>query len=634
MNRKIISMLLTLVLFLTLLPTAAFAAGETPYTAGAPAGGTYTISTAEQLKALADAVNSGEPYKNTTFTLTQDIDLSSVCSKASGISWLPIGTYNAWSIPGIKPFSGSFDGGGHTISGLYIDRKDYDQALFGLLKGGAIKNLCVDGEVTGEGNVSGIAGRSFGTVENCVSTCELNGYEHVGGLVGINDGTLRNCTNRGPVNGSVISGGLVGMNYGTMTDCQNTGDVIGKGDLGGIVGGNPGTVTNSSNMGKVSGEEYIGGVVGNNAGTMKNCRNVGTVSGTLYVGGFAGENRGTVKNSYNTGTVDGNLLIGGCFGGFVGINHGLAADCYNTAPVHGSGRVGGVAGLNEFDGVLERCYSVGQATAPESEYAPLDIHVGGVAGISSSNVKNCYYLLDMAAKGIDEDTGSGMAIGLTETAFAKAGSFAGWDFSNTWGMSTDADDPRPVLRSIPEHDYQSGSAPVESSFTDVSPAAYYAVPVAWAVKQEITAGTGGGKFSPNDPCTRAQAMTFLWKAMGSPAVSTENNFSDVSESAYYFDAVNWAVANGVTSGTGDGKFSPDQKCTRAQIVTFLWKAAGSQRIGNGVFSDVPADAYYNSAVSWAVANGITSGTGDGKFSPDDHCTRGQIVTLLWHDMGE
>ena len=587
MNRKIISMLLALVLFLTLLPTAAFAAGETPYTAGAPAGGTYTISTAEQLKALADAVNGGEPYKNTTFTLTQDIDLSSVCSPYlnGGTNWEPIGSYLRYTAPSNKYFFGSFDGGGHTVSGLYIHRKDREMALFGVLNGGTVKNLRVSGEVSGTGNPCGVVGRNFGTVENCVNDCTVSGEWGAAGIVGYNAGTVKNCVNNGTISGEGVVGGIVGDNNGTLINCENRGEV--SGELG-----------------------TAGGIAAINRVTLENCFNRAKVSSIHEAGGIAGDNSGVVKNCYNTGTV-------------------------RVGPIDGYGpSVGGVVCGNT--GTVECCYNVGETVVidPEFDYITPP-SVGGVAASSyKGTVKNCYYLLGTATEGIGKNRGSGMAVGLTKEAFAKAGSFAGWDFAATWGMSTDAADPRPVLRSIPEHDYQSGSTPVESSFTDVSPTAYYAVPVAWAVKQEITAGTGGGKFSPNAICTRAQAMTLLWKAMGSPAVSTENSFSDVPDDAYYCDAVNWAVANGVTSGTGDGKFSPHAACTRAQIVTFLWKAAGGQTIGGNVFSDVPAAAYCSKAVSWAVANGITAGTGDGKFSPDQNCTRAQIVTFLWHSMGE
>ena len=166
-------------------------------------------------------------------------------------------------------------------------------------------------------------------------------------------------------------------------------------------------------------------------------------------------------------------------------------------------------------------------------------------------------------------------------------------------------------------------------FYDVPNNAYYFDAVKWAVENGITGGVGGNLFAPNGDCTRAQIVTFLWRAAGAPAAAA-GSFADVSTGSYYADAVAWAVTNGVTGGTGNGLFSPDAVCTRAQAVTFLWRAAGSPEPRSmSTFTDVPADAYYAKAVAWAVENGITTGTRNGKFSPDDTCTRAQIVTFLF-----
>ena len=166
-------------------------------------------------------------------------------------------------------------------------------------------------------------------------------------------------------------------------------------------------------------------------------------------------------------------------------------------------------------------------------------------------------------------------------------------------------------------------------FTDVPADAWYAGAVAWAVEQGITSGTGNGKFSPDGSCTRAQMVTFLWRVNGSPGIGTANPFSDVSSDAYYYDAVLWAVEQGITGGTGDGKFSPDAPCTRAQMATFLWRANGSPKVtGTTPFSDVSAGTYYCNAVLWAYEQNITNGTGGGKFSPDAPCTRAQMVQML------
>ena len=166
-------------------------------------------------------------------------------------------------------------------------------------------------------------------------------------------------------------------------------------------------------------------------------------------------------------------------------------------------------------------------------------------------------------------------------------------------------------------------------FADVPTDAYYYEAVKWAQEKGITGGIGNGLFGPNQPCTRAQIVTFLWRAAGSPEPKTMSSFADVSMDAYYAKAVAWAVENGITTGTGDGKFSPDATCTRAQSVTFLFRAIGKLVDSKAEFSDVLADSYYANAVDWAVENGVTNGIGDGLFGPDNSCTRAQIVTFLY-----
>lgn len=168
------------------------------------------------------------------------------------------------------------------------------------------------------------------------------------------------------------------------------------------------------------------------------------------------------------------------------------------------------------------------------------------------------------------------------------------------------------------------------TFPDVPDTAYYAEAVNWAVAKKITEGIGNKLFGSNDPCTRAQIVAFLWRAAGSPGPKTMSGFSDVPADSYYAKAVAWAVENGITGGTGDGKFSPDATCTRAQAVTFLYRASGMPAVsGNAAFSDVATNAYYAAAVKWAEKNGITGGIGGGLFGSDNNCTRAQIVTFLF-----
>jgi hypothetical protein len=172
------------------------------------------------------------------------------------------------------------------------------------------------------------------------------------------------------------------------------------------------------------------------------------------------------------------------------------------------------------------------------------------------------------------------------------------------------------------------------NFHDVTRFDYFYDAVKWAVDHDITSGTGRFTFSPNAVCTRAQTVTFLWRAAGSPRpVSTVNPFTDVHYGDYFYQAVLWAVENGITMGTSATTFSPDATVTRAQVVTFLWRANGQPAAWNSGFTDVSADAYYAKAVAWAVQNGITTGTGFGVFSPDAACTRAQIVTFLYRYLG-
>ena len=170
------------------------------------------------------------------------------------------------------------------------------------------------------------------------------------------------------------------------------------------------------------------------------------------------------------------------------------------------------------------------------------------------------------------------------------------------------------------------------SFTDVSAKAYYFDAVAWAVKNKITSGQSDTLFAPDASCTRAQMVTFLWRANGSPEPTvTELPFTDVAADAYYAKAVLWAVENGITTGTSDTTFDPDGVVTRAEAVTFLWRSAGNPAAEGKLFADVESTKYYAEAVRWAVANGVTKGVSDTSFAPGSACTRAQIVTFLYRN---
>lgn len=172
-----------------------------------------------------------------------------------------------------------------------------------------------------------------------------------------------------------------------------------------------------------------------------------------------------------------------------------------------------------------------------------------------------------------------------------------------------------------------------AAFTDMPPCGDWAhEAIDWAVCTGLTQGVSETRFAPDAVCTRAQVVTFLWRAAGEPILAGSVPFSDVSADAYYQKAVLWAVETGITTGTSETSFAPDAPCTRAQVVTFLWRAAGkpaAQDAADAPFSDVPAGSYYADAVRWAVKAGITTGTSSAAFSPESSCTRAQIAAFLY-----
>lgn len=182
---------------------------------------------------------------------------------------------------------------------------------------------------------------------------------------------------------------------------------------------------------------------------------------------------------------------------------------------------------------------------------------------------------------------------------------------------------------IAEFVIQVAKAPTVGGFSDVSETDYFAEPVRWAVEKNITTGTSDTSFSPNQTCTTAQILTFLWRANGKPEPGIANPFSDVTADDYYYKAALWAYEEGLISGAGFGGSAP---CTRAQTVTYQWKLAGSPTAPSAGFSDVSDSADYAMAVAWAVQKGVTTGTSSTTFAPDDTCTRGQIVTFLYRDL--
>ena len=383
--------------------------GNTPLQAGE--GGFYLISTADELRLFASMVNSGQTSINGR--LTADIVLNDTTNwktwneSTTGLNtWTPIG--NSWE----NPFTGTLDGDGHSVSGIYINSTADDQGLVGVLgEGGTLQDLGVKASY-------------------------IKGTSSVGGLCGRNDGTVTNCYNTGNVTGTGdYAGGLCGTNYGTVTNCYNTGSVTGSDAVGGLCGRNDGTVTNCYNNGNITGSNYVGGLCGWNSGTLTNCYNTGSVTGNGYVGGVCGRSYATVSNCYNTGSVEGNDYVGGVCGSN---EMGYVTNCYNTGNVKGNNYVGGVCGDNHF-GTVTNCYNTGNVTGNNQ--------VGGVCGWNSGTVTNCYYLAGTANSGIGEDYNSGEATEKTADEFASgevAWLLQGEQAEQVWGQAIGTDE-YPVL---------------------------------------------------------------------------------------------------------------------------------------------------------------------------------------------
>ena len=339
----------------------------------------FEISTAEQLAGLAELVNNGNDFSGKTILLTADIVLNDTSdwenweNSAPNNTWTPIGNSS-------NKFSDTFDGQGHTVSGVYINSENKYQGLFG---------------------------HNEGTIKNIgVTESYIKGEYSVGGVCGLNNtlrGTISNCYNSGAISGNEEVGGVCGGNYSgsTISNCYNSGPINGTGEYtiaGGVCGENNGTISNSYNSGTVIGNCYVGGVCGSDSyGTISNCYNTGTIRGNLEVGGVCGWKTGTISNCYNTGTINGNENVGGVCG-FSG--DGTISNCYNTGTISGHEGVGGVCGYNIR--TISNCYNSGIVSG--------DWLVGSVCGYNLyGTISNCYYLEGTAEGGINGNDVSGQA---------------------------------------------------------------------------------------------------------------------------------------------------------------------------------------------------------------------------------
>ena len=551
----------------------------------------FLISNAEGLKWFRDYVNSatGEYYQYSCASakLTEDIDLGDV-------EWTPIMPKTISIGNKDYGYSGIFDGNGHTISGLNVTGNFKYAGLFGVVThNGTIKNLTV------AGNVSPNNTQCF-----------------VGGIVGRMDGNalIRNCSNHCSVAGAGLNntGGIAGfIAEGTeIIDCYNVGRI------------SPQTPTTA------------GGIVGHNNGTISNCYNVGTVSTDgMYVGEIVGINSDSVKNCYYLDTAKnkavGNNLVPVTnveakteeeFADGTVLKLLMADRPYADQPWDSKCRL--VTDVNMTLPVFK--YQAPEEPAPSESssgsrfsYSTISASAGENGSVSPSG--NLSVRDDLSQTFVfTPDKGYRVKDVLIDGQ--SVGALRSYTFATVRKNRT----VEVIFEKIP-------------AFVDVPAGSYYEDAVNWAVENWITEGTSDAYFSPDAPCTRAQAVTFLWRAAGCPAPSSYSMpFADVKSGSYYETAVLWALENNIVSGTSEKTFEPDAVCTRAQIVCFLfrYKAANGMdavtlaELLGGFADSAEIPAYARPALNWAISADVLQGSG-AKLLPNEACTRAQIVTLLY-----
>lgn len=602
---------------------------NTPITGSGTKDDPYQISTAAQLKRFRNIVNGtgGQtPNPGACAELTADIDLENE-------AWKPIGY--ASNYDETKAYSGTFDGKGYTIKNLNVSGSG-NIGLFGYVSGGTIRNLTVAGSVTATGGRAGGITCTLidGLIENCANLCTVTytGADgSVGGIVGyaypIDDSVaIRDCYNIGKIDGGTRTGGILGLdNY-------------------------PGTeISNCYNVGSVTGNEYVGAIAGNTCYSPSNCYYLSDTS--------SGAAR--TEKEFADGTVL-NLLINGRNDS----EHPWYETCIyleaagKTLPVfkwqhqHQLTHVPAKAPTTSEAGNIEYWYCPvcgkyfadangdHEITQAETVIPKRQSSGGGSGGSSSYPItvpsKTENGTVTVSPK--NASAGSTVTISVTPDSGYVLETISVTDKNGNDLNLTDKGNGKYTF-TMPGGKVEVKVTFMEDNsvlnfFYDVPNDAYYYEAVKWAAEKGVTSGIGNNLFAPNQPCTRAQIVTFLWRAAGSPVVNYLMPFTDVDEGAYYAEAVRWAASCGIVTGLTETTFGTNGVCTRAQAAAMIYRCAQAQGKGfTGAwmfhlpFTDVPEWAY--ESVAWCYMNGVTTGVSETSFAPDNDCTRAQIVTFLW-----
>ena len=640
MRKRIASLLLILALCFTLLPTAALAADSNK----------ISITTVDELLQFANAVDNGEYDDKTDAVVSLDADLD-----LTGVAWKPIGSVFDGEGNLLHYFGGKFYGNGHTISNLDFS-ENYGKAeypvfgFFSVAYGAEISGLTIQGKLDVSnsgyvffGTVAGVAENS--KISDCVSDVSftdtdkyINGPAALCGYA-INS-TIEHCQNKGNFSvttdtTSLQMGGIVGVaDNSTVQYCANTGDMTSwTPHTGGIVGQlyQGSKIINCYSTGKMiplgHGTTNFGGIAGTvGAGTeIRHCYFAGEMDLSQYtattpykrLGGIAGgvsSDTPVFENNYFLESEN----VPACFkyqdaGTEKTLDFMKTEDFFNEITA-----AGGNYRFNPNGTPLLPApkYTVSFVVTP-AELANVVIKVNGQEVANPVDLEAGTYTVEVSADNCEVFNSN-----ITITADTAT-------HTQTIAMTYLPSDYTKFIEAIAAFVTKVETSP----FSDVSTSAYYYEAVKWAQEKGITGGIGNGLFGPNQPCTRAQIVTFLWRAAGSPVVNYAMNMSDVPEGSYYAEAVRWALSEGIATGTTENTFSPDSECTRAQAVAFLFRYAASeavtlQELVSG-FSDADSvPGYALPAMNWALAEEIVQGNGS-KLMPNDSCTRAQIVTFLF-----
>ena len=694
MKKRLESAVLAILLCLSLLPTAALAETDTitPTVPDKDENGVYQISNANELYGFAEIVNKRQdnekwdPHANAV--LTADITVNKDVLNTDGtlntekkdtfVPWTPIGHYDSEGDHHTFAYKGTFDGQNHTISGLYCDTDQTGVGLFGYARSNSyVKNVTVaDSYFRARACVGGVCGwNEYCTVVGCINKSTVIGtqrYSSVGGLCGYNDyGYIEKCSNFGTVIGTgeySDVGGVCGRNgHLSIAGCYNAGTVTGNGwGVGGVCGNfSQGAIIGCHNVGVVTGSgKYVGGVYGYKE------RNIG--KGCYYLDNDAveGDEQARTADDFKNGTVcdllnksleeyerfkeimfyqgkDYPVLTPQI--AFIGIEDGkiycgevnftvrcaesvtedveeLVPDEYNQyilLPGEHTITATDADGKSETIKVTVNADHTPADAVRENEVAATCTTVGSYDEVVYCSV--CKAEISRTQKTIDKlphDFGNNLEY-----------------CANGCGTKNPNYVPPynpPHKPSVKPNPTPSKPETLENPFVDVKKDDYYYDAVIWAVGKGIAKGVTDTTFQPNASCTRAEMVTFLYRAAGSPEPTNKvNPFTDVAEDSYYYKAVLWAVEKGIAKGTSETTFSPNDTCTRGQTVAFLYRYANSPAVsGSNSFADVSETAYYYNATLWAMSEKVTEGTSATTFSPNDLCTRGQIVTFLYRYMGK